>query len=285
MIEHSHQTIATNGINLHVVQAGPEDGPLVILLHGFPEFWYGMKAQMDFLAAQGFRVWVPDQRGYNLSDKPEGSAAYNLDNLAADVVGLMDAATAELVYLVGHDWGAAVAWWTAIKYPDRIKKLVIMNVPHPVVMNKHLRSSFDQMRKSWYIFFFQIPALPEFSLRRNNYAQGASALLESSNPGSFTEEDIRHYREAWSQPGALTGMLNWYRAVMQHAPPTPKDYRIKMPTLMIWGANDVALDKEMTQPSIDLCDEGRLVLFDDATHWVQHDKPDEVNALLKEFFS
>ncbi len=285
MIEHDHQTIATNGINLHVVQAGPPDGPLVILLHGFPEFWYGMKKQLDFLAEHGFRVWVPDQRGYNLSDKPAGIAAYSLDHLAADVVGLIDAAGADQAYLAGHDWGAAVAWWTALKYPERLKKLAIMNVPHPVVMSQHLRGSFAQMRKSWYMFFFQLPALPEISIRRNNFATGASALLDSSNAGSFNEEDLRYYREAWSQPGALTSMINWYRALFQHQPKPPNDPRIKVPTLMLWGKQDFALGSEMAQPSIELCDDGQLVLFEDAGHWVQHDKTDAVNNHLLEFFN
>ncbi len=165
MAEAEATFIHTNGVRLHVVQHGPVDGPLVILLHGFPEFWYGWRKQIPALAAAGYRVWAPDQRGYNLSDKPTGIDAYTLDQLVADVIGLIDAAGCDKVYLVGHDWGAAVAWWMALKYPQRVIKLVVSNVPHPIVMNRTVRRNFDQLRKSWYIFFFQIPWLPERLIR------------------------------------------------------------------------------------------------------------------------
>ncbi|MBZ0298971.1 MAG: alpha/beta hydrolase [Anaerolineae bacterium] len=284
MILYDHLTIETNGIHLHVVQAGPEDGPLVILLHGFPEFWYGWKAQIDALAEQGFRVWAPDQRGYNLSDKPQGIAAYVLDTLAADVIGLIDAAGAEQVFLGGHDWGAAVAWWVALTNPQRLKKLVIANVPHPVVFRQHLQSNVAQMRKSWYMFLFQLPGLPEAILRRDHYQGGIEALRASAKPDTFTDEDFRYYRAAWSQPGALTGMLNWYRALFRTPATPPADSRVHVPTLMLWGAQDTALSVEMAQPSIDLCDDGRLVLFEDATHWVLHDQAAQVCAQMAEFF-
>ena len=141
-----YQYVETNGIRLHVAQAGPREGPLVILLHGFPEFSYAWKQQIPFLASAGYRVWAPDQRGYNLSEKPDGIAAYNLDELAADVIGLIDAAGQNKVVLVGHDWGAAVAWWAAVKYPDRLSKLVVMNAPHGAVMQKNFRRNFAQIR-------------------------------------------------------------------------------------------------------------------------------------------
>ena len=153
----NYEYIETNGIRLHVAQAGSDDKPLVILLHGFPEFSYGWRKQIPYLVEAGYRVWAPDQRGYNLSDKPEGLAAYSIDELAADVIGLIDAAGEKKVFLVGHDWGAAVAWWVAAKYPERLKKLITLNVPHHSVMRKTLRSNFSQLRKSWYIGFFQIP--------------------------------------------------------------------------------------------------------------------------------
>ena len=151
-----HQQISVNGINLHVVQDGPRAGQLVILLHGFPEFWYGWRRQIPYLAAAGYRVWVPDQRGYNLSDKPDGIAAYTLDELAADVIGLIDAAGHERAFVVGHDWGAAVAWWVAAKYPERVARIVVINVPHLSVMKAQVRRSFTQMRKSWFVLFFQL---------------------------------------------------------------------------------------------------------------------------------
>jgi pimeloyl-ACP methyl ester carboxylesterase len=281
MTDYEYQMIATNGIKLHVVQAGPQDGPLVILLHGFPEFWYGWKNQMDALAQRGFRVWVPDQRGYNLSDKPQGVAAYKLDLLAADIIGLIDASGQEQVYLAGHDWGGGVAWWIAINHPQRLKKLVIANVPHPVVFDQHLRSSLSQRLKSWYFLLFQLPRLPEFVIARN----GPKGLRNSSLPGSFSDDDLNHYQVAWSQPGALTAMVNWYRAIFRYRPSTSPAIRVRVPTLMLWGAQDFALSSEMAQESIELCDDGRLVFFEDATHWVQHDKADEVSALMADFFS
>ena len=284
MIPYDHRTIATNGINLHVVQAGPEAGPLAILLHGFPEFWYGWKKQMDTLAENGFRVWVPDQRGYNLSDKPAGIAAYSMNELAGDVTGLMDASGQEQVYLAGHDWGAAVAWWVAIKHPERLKKLVIANVPHPVVFAQHLRTSFAQMRKSWYFLLFQLPRLPESLITGSNYQSAINTLVNSGLPDTFTQDDLQHYREAWSQPGAPTGMMNWYRAAFRIQPKPPADIRVHVPTLMLWGMQDTALGSEMAQPSIDLCDDGRLVTFANASHWVLHDEAEKVGELMLEFW-
>lgn len=275
--------IRTNGITLNVAQSGLRDGPLLILLHGFPEFWYGWRKQIPFLAAAGYRVWAPDQRGYNLSDKPDRIAAYTVDILAADVIGLIDVAGQEKTILIGHDWGAAVAWWAAAAYPDRISRLIVMNVPHGVVMKKQLRRSVAQLRKSWYIFFFQLPWLPEALARMNRWSGVVQALLRSSRPGTFSEDDLEKYRQAWSQPNAYTSMVNWYRALIQKLPQTPADLRIRVPTLLIWGVKDKYLSREMAQPSIDLCDEGQLVFIEEATHWVQHEEPDRVNALIEEF--
>ena len=275
--------IETNGIRLHVLQDGPDDGDLVILLHGFPEFSYGWRKQIPALSQAGYRVWAPDQRGYNLSDKPGGIAAYNLDVLAADIVGLIDAAGVEKAYIVGHDWGAAVAWWLANKYPERVSKLVVMNVPHPIVMLKHVRSSFAQMLKSWYIAFFQIPFIPEFLLGLGNWNGAANMLRRSSQVGTFSDSDLERYRAAWSQPKAFRSMLNWYRAMVQKPAKPPASLHIQVPTLLIWGVNDIALGKEMAQPSIDLCKDGKLVFIEDASHWVQHEAAEQVNALMISF--
>jgi pimeloyl-ACP methyl ester carboxylesterase len=276
--------ISTNHIQLHVAQDGDPNGPLVILLHGFPEFWYGWRRQIPALAAAGYRVWDPDQRGYNLSDKPAGITAYNLDALAADVVGLIDAAGQEKAYLVGHDWGAAVAWRVANQYPDRLKRLVVMNVPHPAVMAQHVRHNLAQLRKSWYILFFQLPWLPEALSKRGDWQMAVQALVRTSQPNTFTADELAQYRQAWSQPQAYTSMLNWYRAAVQKPPQTLPSPRIHVPTLLIWGAQDRFLGREMAQPSIDLCDDGQLVLIEDATHWVHHEKAVQVNERLVSFF-
>ncbi len=279
-----HRYVQTNGISLHIVEAGPQQGPLLIFLHGFPEFWYGWRQQIPFFAAAGYRVWVPDQRGYNLSAKPRGVDAYRIETLAADVVGLIDAAGRERAYLVGHDWGAAVAWWTAVSYPERLHKLGILNVPHPAVMAAHLQRSPAQLRKSWYIGFFQLPCLPEAATRAQNWRAGVTALRGSSRHGTFSTADLSQYRLAWSRPGAFTSMLNWYRALVQR-PPQARSPRVTVPTLVIWGVQDQFLDVAMVEPSVALCDNGRYVLLPEATHWVQHEEPQQVNELLSRFFA
>jgi len=278
-----HRYVATNGVHLHVVEAGDQNGPLVILLHGFPEFWYGWRRQIPFLAERGFWVWAPDQRGYNLSDKPREVAAYNVDVLAADVAGLIRASGRSRAVLVGHDWGAMVAWWTAICYPELLSHLIVSNVPHSAVMRQALRDSWRQRLKSWYIAFFQLPYLPELLLRRGNWQAMAGALQRSSQPGTFSATELEEYRRAWSRPWALTGMINWYRAVARYRPARRPSLRVTPPTLIIWGAQDAFLEVEMASRSLDWCDNGRLALFDDATHWVQHEKAAEVNEMIARF--
>ncbi|NDJ35954.1 MAG: alpha/beta hydrolase [Chloroflexi bacterium] len=276
--------IETNGVTLHVVLEGPEDGPPVILLHGFPEFWISWEAQIEALAAAGFRVAAPDQRGYNRSDVPEGLRAYGIRTLTADVMGLADALGFERFNLAGHDWGAMVAWSAAITHPQRIDRLAIANVPHPDVMVRTLRSSFEQLRRSWYALFFQIPRLPEMILSRRNFATMTDVLKRSSRPGTFPPEKLERYREAWSTSG-LSGMLNWYRAASQQIlGRVEEDRRVHVPTLIIWGRKDHALSDRMVEPSAALCDEARVVYFDEATHWVQHEEPQAVSDLLIEHF-
>jgi pimeloyl-ACP methyl ester carboxylesterase len=280
-----HITLPTNGIHLHVVQTGSRYGSLVILLHGFPEFWYGWRRQIHPLAEGGFRVWAPDQRGYNLSDKPRGISAYRLDELACDVLGLIDAAGAEKCCLAGHDWGGIVAWWVALRYPQRLHKLAILNAPHPAVMLQTLRHSLTQLRNSWYMFSFQIPFLSEAILRNNDWEPVVRMLKAGSRPGSFTLADLDQYRRAWWRKGAFTAMLGWYRAALQMPPDMHGDLRIQVPTLILWGAQDIALSRQMAQASLDLCDKGRLVLFEEASHWVQLDEAEAVNQQLLEHFT
>lgn len=283
MIVYDHETIVTNGVRLHVVMAGPETGEPIILLHGFPEFWYGWRKQIDFLAEQGYRVIVPDQRGYNTSEKPATLAGYNMDLLAADVIGLIDMTGQEKVVLVGHDWGAGVAWWVANKYPERLKKLVILNVPHHAVFRRTIRENRAQQRKSWYMFFFQIPWLPEQLIGANNAEGLAQTLRSTSQPGTFSEDDLVEYRRAWLQPGALKGMVNWYRAITQIPPKHLKSPRIHVPTLILWGKQDTALESSMADASAELCDDARVVYFEKATHWVQHEEVEQVNQQIAAF--
>ena len=281
LVEHAY--VPASGVRLHLVRAGPAGGPPVILLHGFPEFWYGWRYQIPYLAQEGYRVWVPDQRGYNLSEKPRPVAAYNLDVLAADVIALIRVTGHDSVFLVGHDWGAAVAWWVAIKYPELLNRLVILNVPHPIVMARHTRHSLEQIARSWYIFFFQLPRLPELLFRARGYRFGLKALELSSRPDTFTNGDVEAYRRAWARPGAVTGMINWYRATRQTHTARLASLRVTTPTLIIWGAHDLALSRALAPKSLEMCDNGRLVFIENATHWVQHDEPARVNELIRSF--
>lgn len=282
-IELEHHIIATNGIKLHTVQAGPKSGAPVILLHGFPEGWYGWRKQIPALVNAGCRVVVPDQRGYNLSDKPKGVRNYTVNVLVDDVLGLIKALDYEKVNLVGHDWGGEIAWELAISHPERLHKLGIMNVPHPAVMRKFLRRDFEQMRRSWYVGFFQLPWLPEKLLSVNDFRAMIRGMRETAKQNTFTNEDFEKYKEGWSQPGAITSMLNWYRAIVQHPPKMIEDPRVKVRTLMMWGMKDFALTHRLARPSMDYCAEGNLILFPESTHWVQHDAAGEVNHYLIDF--
>src|SRR5215207_6430480 len=220
-------------VTLHVAEAGPEHGPPTILLHGFPEFWWGWRSQIEILARAGLRVIAPDQRGYNLSSKPVGVAAYNLDLLARDIVELVDSYGAERVSLVGQDWGGVVASWVATKYPSRLNKLILINAPHPLAAFSYLRRHPGQMLRSAYIGFFQIARLPELMLQGRDYALLVRSLKRSSRLGTFSAEDLAQYRRAWAQPGALTAMINWYRAILrmrnQYDPG-----KLQSPTLILW---------------------------------------------------
>ncbi len=282
-MELEHSYIETNGIRLHVVQAGAKSGIPVVLLHGFPEFWYGWRKQIPALAQAGCRVIVPDQRGYNLSDKPKDVKSYDVYTLVEDIIGLIDALEYEKVNLVGHDWGAIVAWALANKYPERLQRLSVMNAPHPAVMRKFLQRDLEQIRRSWYVYFFQLPWLIEKAMSANDWRNAERSLRETSKTNSFTDEDIVKYKEAWSQPGAMTAMINWYRAAARYPFPITNDMRIKVPTLMMWGMKDFALTHRMARPSMDYVNEGNLILFPEATHWVHLDAAEEVNHYLADF--
>lgn len=278
-----HDTIDTNGVTLHTVLAGPIDGPVVVLLHGFPEFWYGWRRQIGALADAGFRVIAPDQRGYNRSEKPGDMAGYGLDTLVDDVVGLIDSTGRETAAIVGHDIGAAVGWWMASTVPEPIDRLVALNVPHPVVFKRFLSRDPRQLLRSWYLFYFQIPRLPEWGFSRNDFRRGVRALRGTSRPGAFTDADLERYREAWSRPGAVKGMIDWYRAVFRTSTDRDADLPIDVPTRVIWGTNDSALRAAMAEASVDVCTDGGLTLIEGATHWVHHEAADRVNGLLLEF--
>ncbi|MAG21248.1 MAG: alpha/beta hydrolase [Candidatus Marinimicrobia bacterium] len=285
----THQHVKTNGISLHTVQAGPEDGPLLIFLHGFPEFWYCWHRQIDFFAERGFRVVVPDQRGYNLSPKPSSISSYRVEPIARDILGLIESLGRRKAHIVGHDWGGITAWRLGNRYKQWVERLAILNCPHPGVMRRNLFSNPAQLKKSWYIFYYQLPWLPEWTMSRNDWEFARKALQYTSVRGTFGDDDLGQYVAAWSQPGALSAMLGWYRAGMllmksrigKRRPPR----KIEVPTLLLWGAKDRFLGREMAQPSVDRCTNGRLIFLEEATHWLQHEEPEKVNSLLLQFLT
>ena len=272
------------GLSLQVAEAGPPDGPLTILLHGFPDVWQGWRGQIGPLADLGLRVLAPNQRGYGESSKPHGASSYELDLLVDDVVKLAESEGRSTFRVVGHDWGGVVAWRAAARYPDRVERAAILNAPHPGVMKRFLWKRPAQIFRSSYIGFFQIPKLPEAFLRTNDFQMLFAMLDWGGQPGSFDERDRAWLRQAWSQPGALTGMLNWYRALRSRSQafePT----RVRAPILLLWGERDPALDRGLGKASLELCDCGRAMWFENAKHWVQRDETAAVNSALVGFLS
>lgn len=269
-------------VRLHYVEAG--EGPLVVLLHGFPEFWFAWRRQIPPLAESGFRVVAPDLRGYNLSSRPAGVAAYGTELLAADIRDLIRERGADRAFLVGHDWGGSVAWATAINHPESVERLAILNCPHPRRLLQALRRP-RQLARSWYMFFFQLRWLPERLLSAAGYRALRRAFGEA-RPGAFTDQDIAHYVEAWSQPGATTAMLNYYRASFRQRRQTrERSGAVAAPTLVIWGERDRHVGPELAEPDpADVPNLERVERLPDASHWVQHDEPERVGELLIEFF-
>lgn len=280
----THHSKETNGVTLHVVTAGPSTGEPVVCLHGFPEFWYGWRRQIPALVDAGYHVIVPDQRGYNLSDKPRGLDAYTLETLATDIVGLLDAFEYDRANFLGHDWGAAVLWQTLLAYPERVRKAIPMNIPHPAVFDSYLFSDVRQTINSSYMYLFQLSWVAEWLLKRRDF-RGLQWFLDTTNrEAAFSSADRERYREAWSQPRAVTAMLNWYRSLFRRDPGGVPSLTVEPETLVIWGMQDPLLDSRMAEDSLEYCPNGRLETVPDATHWLQHERPKRVNDLVCSFF-
>lgn len=275
-----------NGIRLHYVEAG--SGPLVVLLHGFPEFWYGWRRQIPALARAGYRVIAPDLRGYNLSDKPAGLAAYTLDCLTDDVAALIEHTGEETAAVVGHDWGGVVAWALPVRHPTRVHRMAVLNSAPAVALARAILHRPRQLRRSWYILFFQIPGLAEAGYRAQDFRFLRRLLrTDAARPDSFTDEDIEQYVAALRRPGALTAMVNYYRAgrlyglqMLRHPPAA-----LTIPVLALHGMRDQYLGPELLDDLPAFAHSLRVVRFPDATHWVQHDEPERVNELLVEFLA
>jgi pimeloyl-ACP methyl ester carboxylesterase len=269
-------------VRLHYIEAG--DGPLIVLLHGFPEFWYGWRLQIIPLAAAGFRVVAPDMRGYNLSSRPADVAAYDFDHLTADIRGLIQERGAESACLVGQNWGGNVAWATAMSHPEVVDRLAILNAAHQRKLTEGLHHP-GQLRKSWYFFFFDLPDLPESVVHANNWHFFRHFLRDASP--AYTPEEIDRYVEAWSQQGAATGMINYYRSSVR-TPPKKAEAQLRpisAPTLVIWGQRDRYLGPELAEPEHDdVPNLDRVERLPDASHWVHHDEAERVTQLLIDFF-
>jgi len=280
-METAYKFHKVNGIKLHVFHSGLGNDRVMVLLHGFPEFHYGWKNQIDFFVSQGYHVVVPDQRGYGDSDKPKGIRKYVLKELVMDIVQLIKELTDKKITLVGHDWGGGVAWTMGQYNSELIDKLVIMNMPHLQVMKDTLRTSAEQRKKSWYAAFFQVPLIPELILSLADYKLLRMSLTSASNPHTFSAEDLNSYRLAWQKTDRLQSMLNWYRAYLYHK--LPVDIDVTVPTLILWGAKDRALSVQMAHGSIKRCKDGELIILDDLTHWLHHEDPDRVNQFINLF--
>jgi pimeloyl-ACP methyl ester carboxylesterase len=275
----THHEAKVGEIRLHWVEQGT--GPLVVLLHGFPEFWYAWRHQIPALAAAGFRVVAPDLRGYNLSERPEGIESYAMEKVAGDVAALIGHLGAERATVAGHDWGGVAAWWLAMLRPELLERLVIVNAPHPRAFAREMKKP-RQLLKAWYAMFFQLPVLPEAALRAKDFrALHGIFRGESVRKDAFTREDVRLYKQAAAQPGALTAMLNYYRAARKVK--RPKMARIDTPTLVIWGEKDQALVVENSEGLEESVPNVRVVRLPEASHWVLAECPDRANELMIEF--
>jgi pimeloyl-ACP methyl ester carboxylesterase len=279
--------VQANGLTFEVDKCGSGD-TLVLCLHGFPELSYSWRFQLPMLAEEGYEAWAPNLRGYGASSRPARVEDYDLDVLMEDVAALIDAAGKSSVVLLAHDWGAVIAWQFAIEKKRPLEKLIICNVPHPGPFRKALGTGFAQIRKSWYVLFFQIPRIPEFILGLA-HARGIGEMMRKSavDKSNFTPQVLEVYRQNASQPGTLTAMLNYYRALFRGrkkmaARGMPS---IEVPTLMIWGEDDVALTKESTYGTERYVSDFRIRYLPRVSHWVQQEAPQQVNAMIKAFLA
>ncbi len=276
-----HAMIRVGDIQMHAVVEGSEDAPLVVMLDGFPEFWYSWRYQIKALAAAGYRVVAVDQRGYNLTDKRE---PYDPFTLASDVAGLIRTLGYGQATIVGHDWGGAIAWVLGARHPDMIEKLIVCNAPHPSAMVTAWKSLYlRQILRSWYMLAFQIPKLPERLMRVNDYGLLARKLKKDTK-GTLNEEELSYFKQAWSRPGTLSGGVNWYRALFRswmrgHL----EGLAVHRPALLIWGEGDAFLTERTAEWTRHYVPNLTLKYVRDASHWVQQDSPETVNRYMLDF--
>lgn len=279
--ESGNVAIPGQDVSLHVVQVGDPHGPPVLMLHGFPEFWWAWRQQLVDLASLNFRAIAPDQRGYNASDKPDAVDAYSLDVLRADVVGLIDALGYEDVFLVGHDWGATVAWQVAIHHPERVRKLLIFQGAHPQAFATVAE---DASKIRWFRSFFQLPVLPELVARFGNWGLLARNLRATSREDTFSDEALAPYRQAWDRQGAMRSMIHWYRADARHPRDLSGDQTVRVPTRIVFGLDDAFIDVRYARASPRFCSRAELVELPGVGHWILAEEPRLVSEQIFEFF-
>ena len=272
-------------LTFEVAMAG-EGEHLALCLHGFPELHFSWRHQIPLLAKMGYRVWAPNLRGYGGTSRPGGVREYAMDKLVGDVEALIAASGARKITILAHDWGAIIAWAFAIAKKPALEHLVIMNVPHPRVAMREIKH-WRQLRKSWYVYFFQLPWLPErFLARFGGNAAGALIANTSCNPERFDAEVQAVYSKAAMRPGARTAMVNYYRALLRHRDTLDMgDFGVNVPTLMLWGEEDVALNIRCTEGTEEWVSDLTLKRFPGVSHWVQQDDPDAVNQALAEWLT
>jgi pimeloyl-ACP methyl ester carboxylesterase len=283
-----HEFANINGIKMHYVTIG--EGPLIVFLHGFPEFWKSWKHQISFFSKK-FKVVALDMRGYGETERPIQVGEYRIEKLARDVTELIDSLGQKKATVVGHDWGGAVAWATAMMNPSFVEKLIVMNAPHPAIVQRNAFRNYAQMQKSWYMFFFLLEKAPEKVLSSNNF-EILKHMFEISikRKDRFSLSDIEEYVSSWSKEGGITGGLNYYRANLNEefwgnlgeSIPFPK---IKIPTLQIWAEDDMFLGKELTEGTKEFVVDApfSLNVIPNCGHWVQQEAPEEVNQIMEEF--
>jgi pimeloyl-ACP methyl ester carboxylesterase len=269
-----HFDVRAGEVRLHCAAMGPKDGPLVVLLHGFPECWVTWRAQLPALAAAGYRAVAPDMRGYGNSDKPRGVAAYRMEKLTGDVAALIAALGRDRADVVGHDWGGQVAWFLAMQHPLLVRRLALLNIPHPQQFARGLRT-LRQLRKSWYMFFFQLPFLAERFMTDRRLRVIFKYTTERK--GAYGDEEIAILVEAMRD---RSGPVNYYRAAARYP---QRLVPIEAPVLVIWGEKDRFLGAELAEPSPRWVPHARVERIPEASHWVQADAPERVNELLLAF--
>jgi epoxide hydrolase 4 len=277
--------VTLEDVTLHVVVAGPKHGPLVVLLHGFPECWYTWRSQIPRLVALGYRVVVPDQRGYGLSDKPGGLGSYSFDVLVEDVRQLVHEFDRGSATIIAHDWGGAVAWKLAMDRPEIVQKLVIMDAPHPVAFARALKHDFAQVKRIWYMATFQLPLMPDAFLSFSPPWTAKFFFHDNAyQKDAFSPDDLAFMASNLAQPGAMTTMIDWYRAAVWHPAKNP-DVVIEQPTLLLWAENDVALGLGLTEGLSNWVPNMQRVLVPECGHWVQNEQPQIVGEAIERFLT